>query len=157
MLIEKEEGRETHRSIASHMCPHQEWNPQPRYVPWLGINPKPFWCTGQFSNQLTHLARAKIQNFLNGIYKVLLALAYLSNYTSFYFPLPFSVHYTHGATRTTLSSGYKKDITILFPVSLLHSYLFLCLDSPPDVLLAFWTPNSCFSCAPLVFRNISTI
>ena len=36
-------------------------NPQPRYVPWPGIEPKTFfflWSVGQLPNQLSHLARA---------------------------------------------------------------------------------------------------
>ena len=35
---------EKHQSVASHTCPNQELNPQPRYVPLLGIKPITFWC-----------------------------------------------------------------------------------------------------------------
>ena len=65
---EREEGREGERekhtcdretpSVASYMCPDQGLNPYPRYVPRLGINPAAFWCMGQCSNQLSHLAKA---------------------------------------------------------------------------------------------------
>lgn len=34
-------------------------NLQPRYVPWLGIKPPAFCCTGRHSNQLGHPARAR--------------------------------------------------------------------------------------------------
>lgn len=39
------------------------WNPQHRYVPLLGIEPKIFWCTGQCSNQLSHLLRALLSSY----------------------------------------------------------------------------------------------
>ena len=64
---EREEGRERqkninvrkkHQSFTSSM--HRDWgsNLPPRYVPWLGIKPTTYRCTGQRSNQLSHLARA---------------------------------------------------------------------------------------------------
>ena len=56
---ERERERERERSIASRMLPNQGWNPQPRYVPWLGIESVTFWCTRQLSNQLNCLARAE--------------------------------------------------------------------------------------------------
>ena len=34
---------EKHASVAPHMCPELELNPQPRYVPYLGIKPETFW------------------------------------------------------------------------------------------------------------------
>ena len=39
---------------------HPNWgsNPQPRYVPWPGIEPATFWCKEQCSNQLSYVARA---------------------------------------------------------------------------------------------------
>ena len=42
------------------VCIHgnRESNPQPRYVPWLGIEPRPSGVQHQCSNQLSHLARA---------------------------------------------------------------------------------------------------
>ena len=43
--------REKHQSVASHM------NLQASYVAWLGFELAIFWCTGQHSNQLSHLAR----------------------------------------------------------------------------------------------------
>ena len=49
---------EKHWSVASCMCPDWGLNLQPRYVPWAGIEPVTFWCMGQHSNQLRHLARA---------------------------------------------------------------------------------------------------
>ena len=49
----------------SNLCmrPNQGSNPQPRYVPWPGIEPATFWCMGRCSNQLNHLARALAFNF----------------------------------------------------------------------------------------------
>ena len=46
--------REKHQLGAS--CVHPNWglNQQPRYVPWLGIEPTAFCCMGQCSNQLSH-------------------------------------------------------------------------------------------------------
>ena len=34
--------REKHQLFASCTCPYLRWNPQPRYVPWLELNPQPF-------------------------------------------------------------------------------------------------------------------
>ena len=61
-------GREKHQSIVAS-CPHsaQRSNPQSRPVPWLGIKPATFWCTGHCSNQLSHWARTGF--FLN-TYKI---------------------------------------------------------------------------------------
>ena len=42
--------KEKHWSLGS--------NPQPTYVPWLGIEPTTFWCMEWHSNQLSHPARA---------------------------------------------------------------------------------------------------
>ena len=39
---------EKHWSVASCMHPNGGWNSQPRYVPWLGIEPTTFWCTGRW-------------------------------------------------------------------------------------------------------------
>ena len=45
--------RERHQSVASHTCPDRGLNPQPRYMPWPGIEPTTFqfmgWCTNQLS------------------------------------------------------------------------------------------------------------
>ena len=46
------EGKETW-SVASYTRSNQGSNPQPRYVPWLGIEPATFWCMGQCANQLS--------------------------------------------------------------------------------------------------------
>ena len=51
----REGGRE--RNI-NHAHPDQGLNPQPRYIPWLEIEPATFQYTGQCYNQLSHLARA---------------------------------------------------------------------------------------------------
>ena len=56
---EREREREKHRSVASHICPNWELNLQPRYVPWLGIEPTTFWCMGWHSNQPSNPARAQ--------------------------------------------------------------------------------------------------
>ena len=53
--------KEKHGSVASLHIPHQGSNPQPKYVPWLGMEPTTFWCTGRHSNQLNLLARAQIR------------------------------------------------------------------------------------------------
>ena len=62
LILERQRGiggeREKHESVASHMRPNRTSNPQPRYVPWLGIEPAHFWCMGWCSNQPSHLARA---------------------------------------------------------------------------------------------------
>ena len=50
--------REKHQMVASCMCPDQGSNPQPRYVSRPGLEPTTFWCMGQHSNKLSHLARA---------------------------------------------------------------------------------------------------
>ena len=39
------------------MCSDWGVNLQPKHVPWPGIKPVTFWCTGRCSNQLSHLAR----------------------------------------------------------------------------------------------------
>ena len=49
--------REQLQSVASCMCPDGWLNLQPRNMPWLGFEPTTFWCIGQHSNQLSHLAR----------------------------------------------------------------------------------------------------
>ena len=49
--------REKDRSVSSYMHLDLGLNPQPRYVPWLGIEPTTFWCMGWCSNQLSHLVR----------------------------------------------------------------------------------------------------
>ena len=46
--------REKHRSVASHTRPDWGSNPQPRHVPWSGIEPVTFQFTGWCSNDLSH-------------------------------------------------------------------------------------------------------
>ena len=63
MVLEKK-GRERERRknsdvrekpgfIASCIYPDQGLNPKPRYVPWPGIKPATFWCTGEHYKQLS--------------------------------------------------------------------------------------------------------
>ena len=61
MLIDlRERERERHQCEreTSIICfPHAlDWgqNPQPTRVPWSGIEPATFWCTGRCSNHLSH-------------------------------------------------------------------------------------------------------
>ena len=65
LILEKEEGRERNTNVPEKhplaaSCMYPDWGSylQPRYVPWPGIKPTTFWCTGWCSNQLSHLARA---------------------------------------------------------------------------------------------------
>ena len=46
--------------VASYTCPDWVLNLQPRYVHWPGIELAAFWCTGQHSNQLSHMVRVKV-------------------------------------------------------------------------------------------------
>ena len=55
---EKHDVREKPQLVAFHMHPRRGLSLQPRYVPWLGIKPAAFWCTGWCSNQLSYLARS---------------------------------------------------------------------------------------------------
>ena len=50
-------AREKHQLVASLACPDLGANPQPKCVPWLGIEPITFWCTGWCSNQLSHTSQ----------------------------------------------------------------------------------------------------
>ena len=43
--------REKYRSVSSHTCPNQGLNPQPRHVPWPGID---FLLWGSMPNQWSH-------------------------------------------------------------------------------------------------------
>ena len=61
-----EKGRERERekqSVASCTRPNWGLNLQPRYVSWPGIEPAAFWCIGQHTNWLRHLARAQTYFF----------------------------------------------------------------------------------------------
>ena len=62
--------REKHQLVASHSLPKQGLNPQPRYVPWLGIEPAAFWCTQWCSNQLSHTGQGQYYFFDYHHYKV---------------------------------------------------------------------------------------
>ena len=66
LILGREEGRERerkrHQLVASHTCSNWGWNPQTRKVPWPGIKPAAFRCTGWCSNQPCHLARV-LMNF----------------------------------------------------------------------------------------------
>ena len=57
--------REKHLLVASHMHPDWGWNPQPRYLPRLGMKPANFLGTGCSCNQLSHLAGAYLCTFKN--------------------------------------------------------------------------------------------
>ena len=58
LILEREEGREKHR------CERETSIGCLPYMPWLGIRPTTFWCTLWFSNQLSQLASARINLFL---------------------------------------------------------------------------------------------
>ena len=47
--------RGKHQSVASCMVPDQGLNPQPKYMPWPGIQLETFWCMGQSPKQVTQL------------------------------------------------------------------------------------------------------
>ena len=53
--------REKHWLAVSHMHPNQRPNPQPRDVPWPGIEPVTFQFTGQCSSQLSHTGQSLFQ------------------------------------------------------------------------------------------------
>ena len=50
--------REKHWLVASHMCPDRGLNPQPRYVPRLGIEPASFQLWDDAPTNWAVLARA---------------------------------------------------------------------------------------------------
>ena len=50
--------REDQGSIVSHIHPNWKSNPQPRYDPWLGIQPATVWCTRQMLQLTGHPARS---------------------------------------------------------------------------------------------------
>ena len=61
LILEGKKGRERNIDVkekqwllASCTCPSWGLNRQPRYMPWLGIQPTIFWYMGQLSSQLTH-------------------------------------------------------------------------------------------------------
>ena len=63
LILEREEGRERKKNsnvrekqwlVASDSHPYWGSNLQPRYIPWLGIEPSTFWYVGQCSNKLNY-------------------------------------------------------------------------------------------------------
>ena len=58
---EGERERERKRNInwlPSTFTPTRDWTCNPSTYPACKLNPQPFWCMGQCSNQLSHLSRA---------------------------------------------------------------------------------------------------
>ena len=49
----RERERNKHQYFASRACPDQRSNLQPRHMPWPGMEPTAFCCTGQCSTQLS--------------------------------------------------------------------------------------------------------
>ena len=60
--------REKHWSVASHMCSNWEQTHSLCMCPGQEMNPCPFCILEKCSNQLSHLARAKITYFQWGVY-----------------------------------------------------------------------------------------
>ena len=57
-MREEERERETSIGCLPYASQLGVSNAQPKYVPWLGIEPSTFWCLGRCSNQQSHPARA---------------------------------------------------------------------------------------------------
>ena len=57
--------REKDQLVAFHMRPEWGLNPQPRYVPWPGIELAIFQCTGRCSNKLSDSSQGSASSFLN--------------------------------------------------------------------------------------------
>lgn len=60
-VIESRDRQEREREVHTHwlaassmLCLKWEQNPQPGYVPWLGIKSRTFWCRGWHYKQLGH-------------------------------------------------------------------------------------------------------
>ena len=80
-LLIWEREREREREREKHWCgrnidqlppvhsPTRGWNPQSRYVHWLGIDPIGFWCTGWPNNSTTWL---ELNNIYNSYFESLL-------------------------------------------------------------------------------------
>ena len=82
--------RDKHRSIASSTHPDRGLNPQPRHMPWPGITPATFWCTGQHCNKLSHPVRATDSTFILSWYTV---IQYVKNITVYLVtPMSFFLH-----------------------------------------------------------------
>lgn len=52
-LRDRKEGREKHWLVVFHTGLDWGSNPNPRYVPWVGIEPSPLRCMGQYFNWAT--------------------------------------------------------------------------------------------------------
>ena len=61
LLILEKEGRGREREGEKHQSERSNWgpNPQPRHVPWLGMELVTFWFVGWCSNQLSHISQGK--------------------------------------------------------------------------------------------------
>ena len=82
--------RDKHRSVASSTHPDRGLNPQPRHMPWPGITPATFWCTGQHCNKLSHPVRATDSTFILSWYTV---IQYVKNITVYLVtPMSFFLH-----------------------------------------------------------------
>ena len=82
--------RDKHRSVASSTHPDRGLNPQPRHMPWPGITPATFWCTGQHCNKLGHPVRATDSTFILSWYTV---IQYVKNITVYLVtPMSFFLH-----------------------------------------------------------------
>ena len=70
--------REKHPSVASHTCTNRGLYPQPRCMPWLGIEPRSFRCKELCSNQVSHTGQGtkwlsfKVANSWNDIWTLLI-------------------------------------------------------------------------------------
>ena len=91
------------------MCSSQGSNPQSRYVPWPGIKPATFWCTGRHSNQPCHPARANL---------------------TFKWP-KWSTFMTSGFYRT-VSLSYLRIFNVIFPFLILKKFYLLIWERETD-------------------------
>ena len=68
LILEREEGTggEGVRKREKHRCERKTSTGCLPHVPQHGIEPATFCCTGQCSNQLSHLARAIAYGFFDG-------------------------------------------------------------------------------------------
>ena len=55
--------RKKNRWVDSRVYPNCGLNPQPRHVPWPGIELATFWCMGQHSNQMSQLPSQGLNYF----------------------------------------------------------------------------------------------
>ena len=103
---------EKHQLVASHTHPDWGLNPQPRYVPWPGIKPATFWCTGRHSNQPCHPARANL---------------------TFKWP-KWSTFMTPGFYRT-VSLSYLRIFNVIFPFLILKKFYLLIWERDRQTLI----------------------